>query len=83
MSPDEMDTVMTEEKRYNAENGIKSTDPSALANWKYRHNIRFCGTKIDIPPEFEQVEKFRGTLGHKVNHKFMPTTEYDIMDSAR
>ncbi len=42
-----------------------------------------CSQTIDIPPEFEPAEKFRGTLGHKVNHKFDPTTRYIQLDSAR
>ena len=40
-------------------------------------------TAIDIPPEFEPTDKFQGTLGHKVNHKFKPTTKYIPFESAR
>ena len=40
-------------------------------------------TAIDIPPEFEPTAKFQGTLGHKVNHKFKPTTKYIPFESAR
>ena len=27
-------------------------------------------TDIDIPPEYWNIEKYRATLGHKVNHSF-------------
>ena len=42
-----------------------------------------CDLAIDIPGEFEPVTKFRGTIGHKVNHSFKPTTAYMNIDSAR
>eukprot|EP00095_Tigriopus_kingsejongensis_P003382 maker-scaffold153_size302544-snap-gene-2.26 protein:Tk03382 transcript:maker-scaffold153_size302544-snap-gene-2.26-mRNA-1 annotation:"hypothetical protein BRAFLDRAFT_120570" len=60
-----------------------SKHPSALANWKYRHTLGHCSLVIDIPPEFESTEQYQATLGHKVNHKFVPTTAYMYIDSAR
>ena len=39
---------------------------------------------IDIPaPEFESTEKYQGTLGHKVNHRFDPTSIYLPIETAR
>ena len=49
----------------------------------FRHQIPICQLIIEIPPGFEDATKFRGTLGHKVNHSFMPNSEYHIIDSPR
>merc|ERR1712168_557865 len=42
-----------------------------------------CKLSIDIPPEFEPMDKFRGTLGHKLNHNFKPNSRYTAVDSPR
>ena len=30
----------------------------------------YTDTEVDIPPEYWSIEKYRATLGHKVNHSF-------------
>lgn len=63
--------------------GLSMRDPEGYDTWKYRHNIGHCGLGIDIPIEYGDTNKFRATLGHKINHKFNPTTFYTQIDSAR
>ena len=53
------------------------------ALFRCRHAIKKCKLKIDIPAEFEATTKYRGTLGHKVNHWFLPNSEYAMFESAR
>ena len=48
-----------------------------------RHSIRPCGLSIDIPGKYGDTDLYRATLGHKVNHKFNPTTFYDNIESPR
>ena len=48
-----------------------------------RHQIGDCGLKIDIPLEYGPAEKYQGTLGHKVNHRFDPETKYRVIETAR
>ena len=45
--------------------------------------ITKCGVVINIPPEYADTEKYQGTLGHKVNHKFDPNSEYKPVETAR
>ena len=42
-----------------------------------------CGLSIDLPGKYESIDSFKSTLGHKVNHKFIPTSSYMHVDSAR
>ena len=49
----------------------------------FRNMIPTCKMAIDIPFEYGSTEKYQGTLGHKVNHKFDPNTMYLPMESAR
>ena len=49
----------------------------------FRHQISECKLSIDIPPEYGPTEKYQGTLGHKVNHKFDPDTRYKAIETAR
>ena len=43
-----------------------------------------CGYKIDIPsPEYESLSKYQGSLGHKINHKFTPSSEFIHYDTPR
>merc|ERR1711902_21169 len=51
--------------------------------WMYRHNVAVCDKKLDIPEEYGSMEKYTGSLGHKVNHKFEPNSDYITFDSAR
>ena len=48
-----------------------------------RHVFTECDMVIDIPPEYGPTDKYQGTLGHKVNHKFNPTTKYSPIETAR
>ena len=48
-----------------------------------RHQIGPCDLAIDIPPYYGPTEKYQGTLGHKVNHKFAPPTRYKTIETAR
>jgi hypothetical protein len=48
-----------------------------------RHQIPSCQLVIEIPSEFESAAKYRGTLGHKVNHSFKPNSLYEMIDSPR
>ena len=38
---------------------------------------------FDLPPEYEPIEKYQGTLGHKINHKFDSDSVFAPMESAR
>ena len=49
----------------------------------FRHQIQECEIKIDIPLEYEPSENYQGTLGHKVNHKFDPSSRYKTIETAR
>ena len=49
--------------------------------------MRVCGSTVDIPPKYGDLNKFRSTVGHKANHKFvdmnvmfshLDTPRYDI-----
>ena len=51
--------------------------------WKYKHRTPACDRIVYIPPEFESMAKFRGTIGHKVNHSFKPNSFYVQIDSPR
>ena len=79
----EMKDFMEEEQEANRRANIGLTDPAATAKWMYRHHIKPCNLRIDIPPEYGTADNFRATLGHKVNHKFDPTAVYTHIDSAR
>ena len=79
----EMDNFRKEESEANRRDNISASDPVGSAKWKYRHNIRICDLAIDIPPEYGAADRFRATLGHKINHKFDPTTVFASIDSAR
>ena len=79
----EMEAFKQEETEANVRDNISAIDPVGIAKWKYRHNIRICNLRIDIPPEFGAADQFRATLGHKINHKFDPTTVFVSIDSAR
>ena len=79
----EMKDFLKEEQEANRRANISGTDPAATAKWKYRHNINICNLRIDIPPEYGTSDTFRSTLGHKINHKFDPTTVFASIDSAR
>ena len=48
-----------------------------------RSKIEDCGLTIDIPLEYGTAEKYQGTLGHKVNHRFEPETNYGPIETAR
>jgi hypothetical protein len=48
-----------------------------------RSKIENCGLTIDIPLEYGTAEKYQGTLGHKVNHRFEPETNYGPIETAR
>ena len=52
-------------------------------DWKYRLSLNICGMTIDIPGKFEPTEMYQGSLGHKLNHKFLPNTKFTHFDSAR
>ena len=79
----EMENFKQEETKANRRDNISADDPIGIAKWKYRHNIRMCNLRIDIPPEYGAADQFRATLGHKINHKFDPTTLFVSIDSAR
>ncbi len=49
----------------------------------FRHSIRPCALTIDIPAVYGDTQLYRGTLGHKINHKFNPTTVFVNVESAR
>ena len=38
---------------------------------------------IDILPEYGSTEKYQGTLGHKVNHKFQFNSKFTPIETAR
>ena len=38
---------------------------------------------MDIPPEYISLEKYRATLGHKLNHSFAPNVNGWFMDHPR
>ena len=42
-----------------------------------------CGQTIFIPGEYGDINLYRKSLGHKVNHSFEPNSEYQLLDSAR
>lgn len=83
MTPAEMEERKVQQSKDLQERGLSMRDPEAYDTWKYRHNAGYCKLQIDIPIEYGDTEKFRATLGHKVNHKFNPTTFYTQIDSAR
>ena len=49
----------------------------------FRSQIAECKLVIDIPHGYGPTEKYQGTLGHKVNHKFVPPTKYRSIETAR
>ncbi|XP_059086689.1 uncharacterized protein LOC131883271 [Tigriopus californicus] len=51
--------------------------------YKYRLNMETCLKKIDIPPAFGRTETYNATVGHKVNHHFLPSVSFTTIDSAR
>ena len=53
--------------------------------WMYSLNVNDkCDLNIDIPSDFETIEKYSATLGHKVNHSFKAAnSRYTDMDSPR
>ena len=88
--------VMSEEEsrkvevRYREEliekRGLFPNSSEFIDTWKYNHQIKTCQLRIKIPPEYESSEKYQGTLGHKVNHKFPPNNNCVYskwVDSAR
>ena len=83
LTSEEMENFRKEEGEANRRGNISANDPAGMAKWKYRHNIRMCNLAIDIPPEYGAADHFRATLGHKINHKFDPTTVFVSIDSAR
>ena len=48
-----------------------------------RLEFRHCDMVFDLPPEYEPIEKYQGTLGHKINHKFDSDSVFAPMESAR
>ena len=42
-----------------------------------------CGQTIFIPVKYGDINLYRKSLGHKVNHSFEPNSEYQLLDSAR
>ena len=53
-------------------------------NWNiYRLEFSHCDMVFDLPPEYEPIEKYQGTLGHKINHKFDSDSVFAPMESAR
>ena len=79
----EMDNFRKEEREANRRDNIGANEATGMAKWKYRHNIRMCNLAIDIPPEYGEADRFRATLGHKINHKFEPNTVFASIDSPR
>lgn len=60
-----------------------SAHPEAVDKWKYRITVSLCDMTLDLPSEFGNTERFRSTLGHKVNHRFDTNSEFLHIDSAR
>ncbi len=83
LDADELKQTMRMQHLHNAVHKIRPTDPRALAKWKYRQSHSVCKLTIDLPPEYEDHLAYNATLGHKVNHSFLPTTHYHTIDSAR
>ena len=59
------------------------SNPDSHKSLYCRHVFKECDMVIDIPPEYGPTDKYQGTLGHKVNHNFNPTTEYLPIETAR
>ena len=63
--------------------GLAENSSEFIDTWKYNHRVASCDLKIHIPPEYESAERFQGTLGHKVNHKFRRRTTAGTTGSTR
>ena len=50
---------------------------------KFNQNVLVCNKVIHISPEFESAAKYRGTLGHKVNHSFQHNSIHVPIDTPR
>ncbi len=69
---------------YQKANRTDLTEDQREAISKYRYGFRYCDQVVDIPPEYGDTSKFRSTLGHKTNHKFVDTNvAFSHTDSAR
>lgn len=65
-------------------NNISNADPAWSVPTKYHGSVKECGFTITIPPSDGPLDKYRATLGHKLNHSFKPNCEYGgILDSPR
>ena len=39
-------------------------------NGQYRHAIGLGNGELDIPIGYESIDKYNGTMAHKINHRF-------------
>ena len=63
---------------------LTKEDPEWWVNTKYHGSVRECGFTIRIPPSDGPLDKYRATLGHKLNHSFKPNCEYGgVLDTPR
>ena len=53
------------------------------------HNFRimmYCGKEgyaIDLPPKYGSIDKYRATLGHKLNHDSNSNSKFVTFESPR
>ena len=50
-------------------------------NFSFQNSI--FEVKLYIPIGYETTEKYRGSLGHKINHSFSPNTIFKLIETAR
>ena len=66
----------------------KNEDPSHKLRYykctKCHGNVNQCGYTITIPHDKASLKDYTATLGHKLNHHFIPNSEYrSVFDSPR
>ena len=54
-----------------------------LSLYEIFHSFKILGERMDIPVEYTSVDKYRATLGHKLNHSFRANCEEWFFDHPR
>ena len=61
-------TIVAQYSGYRMQKGQKLLPQNTV--YGYRQDIGLGEGAIDIPNGYEQLNKYNGSLGHKLNHKF-------------
>lgn len=51
----------------------------SLPGLPYMHNTGLCSVVVDIPKGYVDIKKYNGTMGHKINHNFNNSIQYDYV----